>query len=203
MHMRTSGLLGFVLFHCCLLSSQAVAPQPPAFFFGGRQVYVGMSQQEAVVTLSHCCVLSPPVESGVEKRPAPAGMTLGHMILPKEEPPQDIFGTIFFHDGKVSRITRPLAKEVDTSNEDVVAFARAIERSLLGAGRVVTQTTVTVSVAHERATNAESEVVSFSLSDGRGIELRIGTLDKSDPDMNMGKRDFVSLDETLEPVLER
>jgi hypothetical protein len=126
----TAGLLGFVLFECCLVSSRAADQKPPAFFFGGRQVYVGMSQQEAVVSLSHCCVLSPPVESDAEKRPAPAGMTLGHFILSKKESPQDIFGAIYFSGGKVSRVTRPLAKEVDTSNEDVVGFARAIRRSL-------------------------------------------------------------------------
>jgi hypothetical protein len=137
-------------------------------------------------------MLSPPVVA--EKRPAAQGVMLGHMIFPKEEPPQDIFGAIFFSGGKVVRVTRPLAKEVDTSNNDVVGFARAIKRSLPADSDTET-TTVVVSVRHEHGSNAESEVVSFSFPGGRGIELRIGTLDKPD---NMGKRDFVTLDEILE-----
>jgi len=193
MQMRTSGLLGFVLLQCCLVSSQAVSPRTPAFFFGGRQVYVGMAQQEAVALLSHCCVLLPPVESEVEKRPAPNGKVLGHMILPKEEPSQGILGAIFFSGGRVVRVTRPLAKEVDTWNEDVVGFARAIKRSL---SSDTDTATVVVSVRHEHLSNAESDVVSFSFPDGRGIQLQVGTLDK--PDANTGKRDFVTLDEALE-----
>jgi hypothetical protein len=196
MQMRTAGLLGFLLFECCLVFSWAADHKPPVFVFGGRQVYVGMSQREAVVALSYCCVLSPPVdaEKGPPSRYQPGGMAGGHFILSQKESPQDIFGAIFFSGGKVVRVTRPLAKEVDTSNEDVVGFARAIKRSLPADSDTET-TTVVVSVRHEHGSNAESEVVSFSFPGGRGIELRIGTLDKPD---NMGKRDFVTLDEILE-----
>jgi hypothetical protein len=55
MQMRGAGLLGFVLFQCCLVPSQVAAQKPPTFFFDGGQVYVGMSQQDAVVALSHTC----------------------------------------------------------------------------------------------------------------------------------------------------
>lgn len=198
MQIRTAGILGFVLFECCLVFSLAADHKAPVFFFSGRQVYVGMSQQEAIVALSYCCVLSPPV--GPEKGPHSEGLRtidsprLGHFILSKQESPQDIFGAIYFYGGKVSRVTRPLAKDVDTSNEDVVGLARAIKRSL-PTDSDTDSTTVVVSVRHEHASNAESEVVSFSFPDGRGIELRIGSLDK--PDANM-KRDFVTLDEILE-----
>jgi len=50
-----------------------VADQKPAMFgFGGKQLYVGMSQREAVASLSVCCKLSPSV-TDVEKQPAPEG----------------------------------------------------------------------------------------------------------------------------------
>jgi hypothetical protein len=180
---------------CCLLLSGAVDEKPPAFFFGGQPVHVGMSQQEAVVSISHCCKLSPPVEP-VEKRPAPGGVLAGHFILAKEESPQRILGTIYFSGGKVLRVTRPLAEEVDGYNDDVVGFARAIKRCLAAEGD--SETTALVAIRHERISNAESDVVLLTLMDSRGIEIHIGTLDK--PNEFTAKRDFVTLDETLEPA---
>ncbi len=91
------------------------------------------------------------------------------------------------------RITRPLAEGVDTWNDDVVGFARAIKRSLQAESDA--ETTILVSVRHERISNAETDVVSFSFPNGRGIELHVGTLDK--PDTYTNKRDFATLDETL------
>src|SRR5208337_1513509 len=134
MQKRTAILLRFILLGSCLVLSAAADDKPPTFFFGGQQVRVGMSQQEAVAALSHCCKLSPPVESGVEKRPAAEGAMLGHFILSTEESPQRILGAIYFSGGKVVRVTRPLAEEVDTSSDDVVGFARAIKRSLAAEG---------------------------------------------------------------------
>jgi hypothetical protein len=194
MEKRTLILFGFILLGVCLVLSVAANEKPPTFFFGGEQVRVGMSQQEAVAALSHCCKLSPPMESGVEKRPAPEGRMLGHMILPKEESPQRILGAIYFSGEKVARVTRPLAEEVDAYNDDVVGFARAIKRFLAAEGD--TETTATVAVRHERISNAESDVVLITLMDGRGIEIHIGTLDK--PNGPADKRDFVTLDGTLE-----
>jgi hypothetical protein len=194
MKKRTMILLGFVLLGVCLVLSVAADEKRPTFFFGGQQVRVGMSQQEAVAALSHCCKLSPPMESEIEKRPAPEGMRLSHFILPKEEPPQRILGSILFSGGKVLRVTRPLAEEVDGYNDDVVGFARAIKRFLAAEGNI--ETTATVVVRHERISNAESDVVLLTLKDGRGIEIHIGTLDK--PNALTDKRDFVTLDGTLE-----
>jgi len=194
MQKRTIIPLGFILLGSCLVLSGADEKRP-TFFFGGQQVYVGMSKQEAVASLSHCCKISPPVESGVERQPAPENTMLGHFILSKEESPQRILGAVYFSGGKILRITRPLDEEIDTFNDGVVAFARAIKRSLPAEGDG--GTTVRVSVRHERITNAESDVVSFSFPNGRGIELHIGTLDK--PDTQTNKRDFATLDETLEP----
>ncbi len=124
---------------------------------------------------------------------------LGHMILPKEEPPQRILGAIYFSGGKVVRVTRPLAEEVDGYNDNVVGFARAIKRSLTAEGD--TETTAIVTIRHERISNAESDVVLLTLRDGRGIEMHIGTLDK--PNTDTDKRDFVTLDESLEPAAQK
>ena len=187
-------LFGFILIGSCLMLSVAAGEKPPTFFIGGQQVRAGMSQQEAVAALSHCCKLSPPVESGVERRPAPEGVRAGHFILSKEESPQRILGAIYFSGGKVLRVTRPIAEDVDTSNDDVVGFARAIKRSLALEGD--TETTAIVAVRHERMSNAESDVVLLTLRDGRGLEIHIGTLDK--PNTGTDKRDFATLDETLE-----
>src|ERR1051326_4582871 len=189
---RNVGFLGFALF----LILPAVADQkPPVFVFGGKSLYVGMPKHEALTALSDCCKLSPPAESEVEKKASPPGVLLGHFILPKEETPDRILGTISFLNGKILRITRPTADGVDTWNDDVVGFARALKRSLpLEASD--SGTNVFVSVRHERAINAEADVVLISFPNGRGIELHIGTLDKADPQTN--KRDFATMDETLE-----
>jgi hypothetical protein len=165
------------------------------FIFGGKQLYVGMFKREAVAALSGCCKLSPPGESDLEKLPVREGVIFGHMILPNEESPQRILGSIYFSGGKVLRITRPLAEEVDTYNGDLVAFMRAIRRFLPEG-----ETTVVISVKQERISNAQSDVVSFSLPNGRGIELHIGTLDK--PFTGNDKRDYVTLDETLQPSIQ-
>ncbi len=196
MQKRPTILFGFTVLGSCLMLAVAADEKPPTFFFGGEQVRVGMPQQEAVTALSHCCTLSPPMESEIEKRPAPEGRRLGHFILPKEEPPQRILGSILFSGGRVLRVTRPLAEEVDAYNGDVVGFARAINRSLAAEGD--TETTATIAIRHERISNAESDVVLLTLPDGRGIEMHIGTLDK--PNTSTDKRDFVTLDEILEPA---
>jgi len=84
-----------------------------------------------------------------------------------------------------------LDKDTDTSNEDLVNFARAIKRAL-----PERPTTAFVSVRHEQASNAETDIVVLSFPDGREIEIDIGTLDK--PNENTNKRDFVSVDEVFE-----
>jgi hypothetical protein len=183
-------LLGF-----CVALCSAADERPPVFYFGGKRLFVGMPKSEAVAALSTCCELSPPAASEVEKQPAPVGTLVGHMILTKEESPKNILGAIYCSVGKVLRLTRPLAEEVDPWNDDVVGFARAIKRSLPAESDA--GTTVLVSVRHERITNAESDVVSLVFPNGRGIELHIGTLDKPNTEK---KRDFATLDETLEPA---
>ncbi|HXM59776.1 MAG TPA: hypothetical protein VN950_02900 [Terriglobales bacterium] len=200
MQKRTTILSGFILLGSCLMVSVAADERPPTFFFGGQQIHIGMSQQEAAAALYHCCKLSPPVESEIEKRPSAEGAMLGHFILSKEESSsQGILGAIYFSGGKVLRVTRPLAEEVDGYNDDVVGFARSIKRSLAGEGDA--EMTATISIRHERISNAESDVLLLTLKDGRGIEIHIGTLDK--PNDLTNKRDFVTVDETLEPAAQR
>jgi hypothetical protein len=192
-------LLGLVFLGCFLAMSWASDHKQPSFTFGGKQLHIGMPKREALALLSECCKLSPPGESEVEKQPAPEGMLLGHFILSKQDSVQGILGTISFYGGSVLRITRPLDVEVDSSNDDVVGFARAIKRSLLA--ETDTETGVIVSIRHERMSNAESDVVLFSLPNGRGIEMHIGTLDK--PNVLTNRRDFVTLDEILEPARQK
>jgi hypothetical protein len=154
-----------------------------------------MSKRDAVAALSNCCTLSPPSDSDVEKQPAPEGVILGHFIASKDGSPYHMLGSISFRNGRVQRMTRPLADEIDTSNDDAVGFARALKRSLPSEASD-SEIVIHVSVRHERMNNAESDVVYFSFPNSRGIELHIGTLDKPAKDTN--KRDFVTMDETLE-----
>ena len=118
------------LFACCIVFPMDAGQTPAAFFFGGKEFSVGMSKPEALRLLSACCKLVPPVEDDVEAKPAPPGALLGHMILPRNEKSRTFLGQIFFSEGRVAKITRPLADEADMWNEDLVGFARAIKRSL-------------------------------------------------------------------------
>jgi hypothetical protein len=170
------------------------ADQTPAFYFGGKRLFVGMTKAEAVAVLSACCQLSPPADSENAKLAPDAGKMLGHFIVSKDDTPR-FFGSIFFADGKVARITRLLdADKFDPLGDDVVAFARTLDRSL------ATETTdshaVFISTRHERLSNGEGEVLTFSFPNGRAVELQISTLDT--PSKETGKRDAVGLDEILQ-----
>lgn len=194
--MRTSAnrILVVVPFAIFLVLPITADQEPPVFVFGGHRLYVGMSKHDALAALSNCCKLSPPAESDIEKEPVPEGVVLGHFIQTKSGPPYRMLGSISFFNGKVLRVTRPLADEVDTSNDDLVAFVRALKRSLPSEA-TDSEIVVHVSVRHERVANAESDAVFLSFSNGRGIELHIGTLDQ--PERGTNKRDFVTMDETL------
>jgi hypothetical protein len=160
--------------------------------FGGKQFYIGMSTSEAVRLLSECCQLSPPIEANIEKNPLTAKG--GHFILTKEGAETAMLGGIFFAGQKVSRLTKPMADDLDFSNKDLVAFTRALKRVLQrDAGEL--ERPAKVSVQHEKASNAEADIISITFPDGRGIELHIGILDK--PNEFSNKRDFVTADETL------
>jgi hypothetical protein len=189
-HGKTSFAM-FLLF--VVFSLPLRGDQRPSFVFGGKQFYVGMSMSEAVQLLSACCKLAPPIEANTEKNPLTARG--GHFILKENGTETSILGGIFFAGLKVARLTKPMADNVDFSNEDLVAFTRALKRVLQNdAGDF--ERTARTSVQHEKANNAESDVISITFPDGRGIELHVGTLDK--PNELTNKRDFVTADEILE-----
>ena len=169
--------------------------KPPVFMFGGNRLYIGMSKHDAVAALSACCKLTPPAQSEIEKLPVPDGQILSHIISPKDGSEFRILGTIAFRDGKVLRMTRPLDNDLDTYSDDVVAFMRALKRSIPSEASE-SEVVMHVSIRRERVTNAESETIFFSFPNGRGIELHIGTLDK--PPKEVNKRDFVTMNETLD-----
>jgi hypothetical protein len=174
----------------CFALSLAADTNPPVCYIGGQRLFVGMSKSEAVVALSVCCTLSPPAGSENAKLSADMGVMAGHFIISKEKA---ILGTIFFVGGKVSRITRPLDEHIDPQSEDVVAFARALDRTLsLDTGGL--PASAVISVRHQRMSNGEGEFVFLSFPNGRGIEIQIATLDNP----LAGKRDSVSLDEVLQ-----
>jgi len=192
--MRKIAVYGFALGFCLVLPTIA-DQKPPVFFFGGNRFYIGMSQPEALAALTNCCKLSPTIESGVEKRPAPEGMILGHLIVANGDDPFHILGSISFRNGKVVRMTKPLDNDIDTYNDELVAFARALKRSLPSEA-IDSEVTIRLSVQHERVSNAESDTVSLLWPNGRSIQLHIGTLDK--PQKEINKRDFVTMEEILE-----
>src|SRR5579859_8044282 len=171
MNHRKASLIASLLFVVLVLP--LVADQRPYFVFGGKQFYVGMSMSEAVQLLSVCCKLSFTNAANTEKNPLTTRG--GHFIWKKDGTETSMLGGIFFADQKVTRLTKPMADDVDFSNEDLVAFTRALKRVLQNdAGDF--ERTAKISVQHEKATNAESDVISITFPDGRGIELHIGTL---------------------------
>jgi hypothetical protein len=193
-NMKNRGPSFFTLVLFVLLVLPLVADQkPPAFFFGGGALYVGMSKAEAAKVLLACCKISPPLNEESDKTPMPPGMMPGYMISPKEGPQYEVLGIVYFLGGRIVRITRPLASGVD----DLVTFVRAMQ-SVLGTGENTYGRTAVVSVRHDRRSNGSSEVVQIIFQDGRGIDLTLTTLDKPDPDTNA--RDFPMLDATLDPA---
>lgn len=192
---RRALILAIALLEICLVVPLIADQKPAVFMFGGNQLYVGMSKHDAVAALSVCCKLIPPAQSEIEKIPVPDGQILSHFIQPKNDSEFRILGSIAFRDGKVLRMTRPLDNDLDTYSDDVVAFVRALKRSLPSEASE-SQVTVHVSIRRERVSNAESETVFFTFSNGRGIELHIGTLDT--PQKEVNKRDFVTMNETLD-----
>jgi hypothetical protein len=178
----------------CITLSLAAHQKPPVFYFGGQRLFAGMPKSEAVALLAACCKLYPPADSKNENMSVDRSGLLGHRILAKEESPHAFLGTIFFVGEKVARIDRPLDETFDSGSDDVVAFARALDRSL-SQDTGDSSATVFASTQHQRITGAEVEVLSLEFPNGRTVELQIFTLDT--PSKVTGKRDAVSLDEAL------
>jgi len=185
MRKRFLRIAAFVVAGSYLLLAQQDAP---VFYFGGEGLNIGMAKSQAVARLATCCKLTPPVD---EERPI-AGKMVGHFIQPKEESPEHpILGTIYFSGGRVARMSRDLAGNVDTENTDLVSFMRAFRRALPDG-----TTSAVITLQHEKnVSNAEVDELTIVLPSGKGIEIHIGTLDTPN---NGNRRDFVTLDETLE-----
>jgi len=185
-------LVALMLLKVCLAADKS----PTTFTFDGKSLFVGMSKTEALSALGNCCKLSPPAESEVnDKRGGEQPLPDSHFVISKTGPPYLMLGTVSFAAGHVVRITRPLDNSFDTSSDDEVALARALTRSISSAIGD-SQSNVLVSLQHQRLVNGESDILTLNFQDGRGVELRVGTLDKADNSTN--RRDFATLDEILE-----
>lgn len=188
-----------LLLGICMALPLAADQKPPVIYFGGQPLFAGMSRSAAIAALSMCCELSPPADAEDEKLSAETGRMTGHFILSREAAQHRMLGSIFFVDGKVARITRPLDEDkFDAGSDDAVMLARALDRNLASEAADGSDAVVFVSTRHERLSNGESEVVSFRFPNGRSLQLEIVTLDT--PSMLTGKRDSVGLDEVLEPA---
>jgi hypothetical protein len=193
MNKRQVSILLLLMLASTPLFSQTAADQyQPILYFGAQKIYVGMPQREAIAALSSCCKLSPPAEPDKQIAPTLDSAGAGHFILPKEQSTQPILGTIYFSEGRVIRLSQELAPDVDTSDRELVSFVRALKRALPEGSN-----SATLTMRHESASNAESDVLTIVFPNGRGIEIRIGALDSPD---SMNKRDFVTLDELLQPI---
>jgi hypothetical protein len=181
-----------ILVLCFTLS--LAADQSAVFYFSGKRLFVGMSKSDAVSALSACCELNPPAGTENAALSRDSGRLIGHFIVSRDNTSPRILGSVYFSGGKVVRVTRPLDGDFDPESDDVVAFARAINRGL-SSGNDNTEAVVHVSTRHSRATNGGSEIISLSFPNGRGVELQIVTLDSPS---KTGKRDSVGLDEILE-----
>jgi hypothetical protein len=168
------------------LSIVTAQNREPAFYFAGKPVTVGMPKSEAVAIMSGCCTLSPPAENEQNqmKMALNTGRIGGHMILPKGKPFEGpILGAIFFLGGRVESVTRPLGEEDYAPwSDDAVGFARAFYRALSPTSGVSEQQIVYLSVQHDRAKNAESEILSLSFPNGRGVRFSLINLDRPLPD---------------------
>jgi hypothetical protein len=160
--------------------------KPPELYFGGQRLTLGMRVSDVVVATSACCKISPPLN--------PSDTGEGHFITPKDSSSSQLFGTVWFRDGKLSRISRSIDSEFDGYNEDAVHLARALQRALASTAGD-SSSTMFLSVQHTRATNGAGDTISLSFPNGRGIELQVITLDN--PDKSSNKRDAVTLEEIL------
>jgi len=174
--------------------------QPSVFYFGGKRIFVGMAQTEALAALSTCCKLSPPTVTEAQRQTAAEmGRTVGQLILPKEESQFRILGTIFFGHGKVTNVTRPLGEEAYLPwSEDVLGFARTLQRAL-SPGTGDSDTTIHLSIRHERMNNGESEVLSITFPNGRGTRIILISVGKASEGAPPESREQANLEEFLEP----
>lgn len=178
MNKKQVSLLLLLLISSPMFSQLTPDQFQPAFYFGGQRVSVGMPEEAARTALRTCCALNGSADS--------------YFIASKGPSSRGLLGSVFFSHGKVSFVSQDLATDVDTFNDDLVGFVRALKRDLPEGSHLAS-----VSLKHENMSNAQSDLVTIVFENGRGIELRISTLDQ--PDATTHKRDFVSLEATAQP----
>jgi hypothetical protein len=175
--------------------------KPPVFYFGGKAIFVGMPQAEALSALSKCCKLSPSSLMEAQREDwLKFGTMVGQMILKEngEGPTPQILGSIYFRRGKVLSVTRPLGEEAYVPwSEDTLGFARTLERSLAPLTGDF-DTAARISLRHHRTTNGESEIISFTLPTGRGVRITVVHLDKAFEGAPPESKDQVNMEEFLE-----
>jgi hypothetical protein len=181
--------LYFGLALCLLLQAPTLRSQeqkPAGFYFGGKEFHLGMSYAHAMNRLLECCTLSPPARTIKEDSDTPSGKETGYFILSRDKSSPEMLGGIWFRNHKISSISRDLARDVDSSDDNLVAFIRELKRSL-----PEETTTAIVTIRHEQASNGESDIVTLSFPSGRKLNIRIITLDSS----TSSKRDSITLEE--------
>lgn len=175
--------------------------KPPVFYFGGKAIFVGMLQAEALSALSKCCKLSPSsLTEAQQEASLKFGTMAGQFILKEngEGSTPQILGSIYFRNGKVLSVTRPLGEEVYVPwSADTLGFARTLERSLAPSTGDF-DTAARISLRHQRSINAESEIISFTLPTGRGVRITIVHLDKPFEGTPSESKDQVNMEEFLE-----
>jgi hypothetical protein len=173
---------------------QVTGEKAPVFYFQDQPLKVGMAASDAVTSLAACCTLSPPVKKSEIDGSLPwSGSSDGHFITSKERISFHLRGVIYFAGGRVVRIERPLDEGIDGWNDDLVRFAKALDRAL-APETGDSQSRVLLEVQHTRLSNGEGEYLSLVFPNGRGVRLNIATLDS--PGFN-GRQNSAGLDEFL------
>jgi hypothetical protein len=160
---------------CCQLAPDQFQP---VFYFGGQRISIGMPEDAARAALRACCELN--------------GSAGSYFIVSKDTLAKGIVGSIFFAQGRVAFVSQDLATDVDSSDDDLVGFIRDVRHNLPEGSHLAT-----VTLKHQDMSNAQSDVLTIVFENGRGIELRLATLDK--PDATTHKRDYVTVEATAQP----
>ena len=181
--MRSPVIVALLMLASTLWSQEQ---KPAGFYFGGKEFHLGMSYADAMNRLSECCTLSPSARTIKEDSDTPPEQETGYFILSKDKSSKELLGGIWFRNHKITSISRELARDVDSSDDNLVAFIRALKRSL-----PEETTTAILTIRHEQAINGESDIVTMSFPSGRKLIIRIITLDSS----TNSKRDSVTLEE--------
>ena len=145
--------------------------QQPGVSVGGEVLRLNIERQEALKRLSSCCKTVPFGNDAV--------------IVTDKKDINQVFGTIYFEDGRVSGIAADKNWSPEpASYETALAFYRLVDQIAHGG-----PAKVTVSTYSQEATNATSKGVIMLFSTGRRIRIEIVNLD---PGQHAGQQVTVS-----------